>query len=385
MKISAVVCEFSPFHYGHEYLLKETKKESDAVIAIMSGGFTERGEPAITSKYNRAKMALAGGADLVLELPFPFSCAGTEKFAMGGIDIADALGCVNEVVCGTECDDASEITHAAANILSPKFNNELANSKGKLRTGSYGTLYFDTYKRLFGETDIFDGSNNILAIAYAKRLIQNGSKIQLRTVRRTGKSFNGEGTGFESGSSLRKMILSGKDFSEFVPGYSADVLREAVNEGDIYDFENLFSPLSAIFHLTDTSEYIDMSEMNDELYNRIKSAFDTSKTMKEVLESSKTVQYSMSKIRRAIIFAVLGVSGWDLGKVSFTQVLGANETGREILKNIKNKCKIEIVTKPADCKLPQYEKSKKADALLMLSRQKILDANAFVTSSPIMI
>ena len=98
MKITSVICEYNPFHLGHAYQLSEMKKrENAAVIAVMSGSFTQRGTPAILSKYERAKTALLCGADLVLELPFPFSSARADIFGASGVKILSSLGCVDEI------------------------------------------------------------------------------------------------------------------------------------------------------------------------------------------------------------------------------------------------------------------------------------------------
>lgn len=383
MKISAIICEYSPFHYGHEYLIKEAKKNSDAVIAIMSGGFTERGEVAITSKYRRARMAIMGGADLVLELPFPFSCAGNEKFASGGVQIAELLGCVDEIVCGSEVDDENMIMETAKKLLSKEFLKAVDAAKGNNHNKSYADMYFGIYKSIFGDTDIFEGSNNILAIAYAKSLIQLKSNIQLRTIKRIGKDFSGSGIGIESGTSLRAKILNGVSIEGLVPSYVYDEIMDAIKDNDIFDTSNLFLPLAGLFRMTESEDFLDTHEINDELYNRIKNAFATSKSFDEVIEKSKTKQFTASKVRRAIIYSIIGVGGWDVEKVQYTQLLASNEIGRDILKSIKKTKKIDIVTKPADYNSKAYDLAKKADSLLMLTRKEPETSNKYITASPI--
>lgn len=383
MKITAVICELSPFHFGHEYLFGRIKESSDALIAVMSGGFTERGEVGILSKYARARSALAGGADLVLELPFPFSMSGAEKFALGGVDISESLGCVDEIAFGSETGDVSEINRAAARLASTEFKRALSRRVGSSHDEPFGTLYFDAYRDLYGDSALFSGSNDILALSYAKRLYEIGSKIKLRAIRREGQSFSGEGGGFLSATELRKMIIDGKDVSRLVPKYSADEISAAVAEGGIYETGRLFAPLAAIYRITDTSDFAGANEMNDELYNRIKSAFADSCSFSEVIEKAATKRYSPSKIRRAAIFGALGVSGWDVAKVTYTTVLGANKTGCEILKTLKKTAKIDIVTKPADYSSNAYSLAQKADALLMLARRRMGTSGENIRCSPI--
>ncbi|MBR0236378.1 MAG: nucleotidyltransferase family protein [Clostridia bacterium] len=384
MKISAVICEFSPFHLGHEYLLKKVKEESDAVIAIMSGAFTERGEAGIISKYARAHAALCGGADIVLELPFPFSSCGAEKFAFGGVAVADALGCVDEIWCGSECGDTAQITHAAARLTSAEFKNALT-ARGERFDEPFGRAYFETYRALYGDTPVFSGSNDILAVAYARALIERGSKIKLRTTMRRGESFSGEGGGFASATKLREMILSGRDISSLVPDYSAKIIADEISRGGVYDTELLFPALAGIYRVSDTTNFSSAYESNEELYNRIKSAFHDSASFSEVIERAQTKRYSPSKVRRAILFSALGVSGWDVIQPYYTVLLGADGTGCEILKSIEKTAGIDIVTKPADYSSRAYDLMQKAEALLTLCRRRPAPAGEFMKASPVII
>ena len=385
MKISALICEFSPFHFGHEYILHKMREQSDAVIAIMSGGFTERGEAGILSKYARARAAIYGGADLVLELPFPFSSCGAEKFAFGGVSVADALGCVDELWCGSEGGDTAAITQASARLCSAGFKNALASRLSATFGEQYGEAYFDTYRELYGENAPVSGSNDILALAYARTLVERGSKIKFRTVKRQGNAFSGGGNGFMSATELRKMILSGRDVSSLVPDYSAKLIADAVSSGEIYDTERLFLPLAGIFRVGDTAGFSDAYECNKELYNRIKSAFQDSASLSEVIEKSVTKRYSPSRVRRAILFSALGVTGWNVIQMYYTQVLAANKTGCEILKSVKKTAGIDIVTKPADYSSRAYDLAQKADALLMLTRRRAGASGENMKMSPVII
>ena len=107
MKICAVICEFNPFHNGHKYLIEKAKRQSDcdAVLCIMSGNFTQRGEVCIFDKYTRARHAIAGGADCVIQLPAPFAVAPAEIFAKGAIKILSSIPDVTEIAFGCESAD----------------------------------------------------------------------------------------------------------------------------------------------------------------------------------------------------------------------------------------------------------------------------------------
>lgn len=113
MKVFAVISEFNPFHNGHRYLFEQLRLSGAThIVAIMSGSFVQRGEPAVLSKYTRAKCALLGGADLVLELPVVWASSSAQRFALGGASLADALGCVDTLAFGSECGDAAKLCAA---------------------------------------------------------------------------------------------------------------------------------------------------------------------------------------------------------------------------------------------------------------------------------
>ena len=117
MRVSAVICEYNPFHNGHKYQLEYMKGISDAVVCIMSGDFVQRGEAAIFDKFERTQAALANGADLVIMLPVCFSLNTAERFAFGGVSLAESLGVVDTLCFGSECGDISRLTNAAKSLI----------------------------------------------------------------------------------------------------------------------------------------------------------------------------------------------------------------------------------------------------------------------------
>ena len=172
--------------------IAKIKEQGGTVTAVMSGDFCQRGEAAMADKYARAKMALAGGADLVLELPFPYSAAGAEKFAFGGVNVISRLGFAEALSFGSECGDAEKIKATAKNALSAEFSAALSASLRENKEKPYGTVYFETYNALFGGEGVFGGSNNILGVEYCKALLRRGSDIRAMTVLRQGSAHNGE-------------------------------------------------------------------------------------------------------------------------------------------------------------------------------------------------
>lgn len=361
MRVCAVICEYNPFHLGHAYLLSEMKKRG-AVLALMSGSFTQRGEPAVVSKYERARAALIGGADLVLELPFPYAASRAESFAAAGVGLLSQLGCVDELCFGSETGDAAVLAQAVRRTSSEPFLSALAQRLSQGHNISYRRAFAEVYAQMFG-TDIFHGSNDILAVSYLSELKKQGSAIHPVAIHRIGEAYDGSGSGFSSASSVRKM-LGERDFASIrkaVPPEMAEILETASREGRLAAEKRMF-PLFAALVRSGREVFSDIPDMTDELAARLHRSAYRAKSMEELLALAGTKRYSPSRIRRAILYALLHVEKADFSGVSYTTVLAANAAGREILAGIRKTARAEIVTKPADY-IRCTEKTRRAFAL----------------------
>ena len=192
MKTTAVICEYNPFHRGHEYQINAIKNSGSYVVCIMSGGFVQRGGPALYDKYVRAEAAVRMGADLVVELPFPYCSSAAEFFAKGGVALADSLGLIDELCFGSESGDIVQLETAVSNITSPRLAEEMKkaradkNNKDKsfavLRQEAYGALFGDGFPLL---------PNDILGVEYIKALNELKSSIRPVTYKRERVVGNG--------------------------------------------------------------------------------------------------------------------------------------------------------------------------------------------------
>ena len=181
MKTAAVICEYNPFHFGHKYqldVIRHLLGQDTAIIAIMSGDFVQRGEPAIIGKYARAESALLCGCDLILELPLPFSMSGAEFFARAGVYIADSLGIVDLLFFGSECGELTKLQTVAERMTSDEFGQACVEARMTDKGAQTGRLRADIYRRLFGDEPILSGSNDLLALEYLRALNRFGSAIQ---------------------------------------------------------------------------------------------------------------------------------------------------------------------------------------------------------------
>ena len=348
MKLTSVICEYNPFHMGHAYQLSEMKKHG-AVVAIMSGSFTQRGTPAVLSKYERAKTAVLCGADLVLELPFPFSSARAALFGAAGVKILSSLGCVDEICFGSETGTIEPLIEAEARLSSSAFQNALEKTLSENRNISHRSAMTAAYRSLYGADSALTGSNDILSLSYLAALREQKSIIKPTTVKRIGETYNGEGEGFSSATSIREMLKHHdlEAVKRAVPQTCAEILIKSAENGEICDEERLFS-LFALLARTREDLLLEIPDIPSELAFRMIKSAKIAKNTEEFLSLAETKLYSRSRIRRGMLYAAIGVKKEDFDKVLYTTVLAANQTGREILSRIRKTAQIPIITKPAD-------------------------------------
>lgn len=391
MKNYAVICEYNPFHFGHKYQIDEIKAQGGTVTAVMSGDYCQRGEAAVAGKYARAKMALAGGADLVLELPFPYSAAGAEKFAFGGVNIISRLGFVDAISFGSECGDAELIKNTAKNSLSAEFSEALFKNLKLEREKPYGAVYFETYDALFGGGGVFSGSNNILGVAYASEIIKNGLPLEISTVKREGQGYNGGGAGFASATSIRKMISENglSSAEELLPQSTYNILKEEAVRGSLCEAEKFF-PLFASFLRTHSAREIkDFAENDVSLSARLVNAGAEAHDIAELYSLASTKKYSPAHVRRALLFAYFGVTDEMLAsKPAYTVLLAANKKGRELLAIARKSASIPIITKLADYEKygedvkKAFELANKAAAVRALATEKAGSVSDIIKMGP---
>ena len=176
MKTVAIVSEFDPFHNGHRALLEAVRRhfgEDTEIVALMSGNFTQRGTVAIADKFTRAAMAVEGGVNLVLEIPFPYSLSSAEYFARAGVRMASALGVVDAIAFGSECGDIGALATVAKRLSSPEFEATLQEAIRIEAACGYAALHERVYRRLYDDAggDLLKDPNNILAISYLREML----------------------------------------------------------------------------------------------------------------------------------------------------------------------------------------------------------------------
>ncbi len=389
MKITGIICEYDPFHNGHEYLLRQAREGSDAVVCVMSGNATQRGGFAIADKYTRAEMALHGGADLVLELPYPFSSASAEYFASAGVAILSSVGA--EGICfGSECGNTEKLMKAADVALTREFRRS-RDDEGTAE--GYFEALEESYAKVYGES-LSLAPNDILGVEYGKAIMRGKYAIQPMAFERLGDGFLSSSAGtspFASATALRSHIREkGTDgLAAYMPKTAVELLDRAVADKTApVDIKRIESAVLSFFRLTPPEALVDIAELGNGLEYRLCEAALKAGTLDEFFSLAATKKYTDSRIRRAVLFAMTGVMRHDLKTLpQYTTLLAVNAEGREVLSQLRKKENvIPVVTKPADGKSVserQYTLSYLLDCLFTLAMPTPTEAGAFMRKGAI--
>ncbi len=349
MTVAAIAAEYNPFHNGHAYQIAETRAAGATHVAvIMSGNFTQRGTPAAIEKRARVRSALAGGADLIVELPLPYAMATAQRFAFGVANIAEGMGCVDVLSFGSESGYLSILQAAARAVDNPAVcerMNELLSTGmtfARARQAAVSELCGDEIAETLGTP------NDLLAVEYIRQLELINSKITPFAVNRIGvkhdeKKAKGE---IASASFLRALMRSGgaNALTGFMPGDSLKAVKDAVVGGFApFDSDKLETMMLGVLRRMTVSELMRLPDISEGIENRICAAIRQACTMEEVYSFAKSKRYTAARIRRVIMSAFLGLND-DLGRQPppYIRVLGFNARGREILAAMKTTAKLPV-------------------------------------------
>ncbi len=341
MKISGIICEYNPLHNGHLYHLEQVRRSgADAIVAVMSGNFVQRGDAAILDKFIRAKLAIQGGVDLVIELPVPYALAPAENFALGGMALLSALGNVDEISFGSECGDIDMLmqTAQACRISKTEYADVMEDF---LRSGySYPEVLSQMVGQIAGSeaAAVLSQPNNTLAIAYLNALEILGSKIRPVTIRRRGASHNSTqpaADGTASATYIRQYFSEGGDCRRMMPGFAWKALHEAEESGHTGSMQNLERLILYKLRTTDPDQMQDIAEIGQGLEHRLYHAKRAS-SLEELLSAIQTKRYPMARLRRILLHILLDIHHGDMqGTPPYGRVLAFNEVGREVLRESK--------------------------------------------------
>lgn len=358
LDVCGIVAEHDPLHNGHVYHISKTRSlgKFDAIICVISSHFTQRGEPAMIGKLSRARMALDAGADLVLELPVIFSCANAGVFADAGVDIIAATGVARAISFGMETPGgvASAVAREAA--------HESERYRELLRAGlSRGMSFVSARAQALdaivpGAAEVLRGPNNTLGISYMKRIYERGLPIDVITIERSGAPHGGEADGERGASAgaIRAMARGGRarDALRHMPPTSADAMMRDIKEGHaVIDMDLYWRALRIVMLRSANEELEKTAGMGEGFESRMARAAKDASSYDDFIDACSCRRYTRGRVARYAAHLLLGIDR-RMSEIAQSRgpehirVLGANEVGRDVLREMKERATLPICTRP---------------------------------------
>ena len=346
MTAVGIVAEYNPFHLGHAWHIAETRRLLGAdrpAVCVMSGHWVQGADCAVADKWTRAALALAGGADLVLELPTPWAMASAEAFARGAVSILAATGVVDTLSFGSEQGSADELRQAAEALDAPGYPARL---RGALDQG----LSFPAARQQAAGCPCLSAPNNNLGVEYLRALRHLNSSMAVVTVPRRGAEHNGSKTvdGFASATQIRRLLRAGR-YGEAAPLVPAGTPERL---GEISSLSHVERAVLARLRTMDASDWAALPDSGaaEGLPDRLVRAARQARSLEEFHSLAKTKRYTHARLRRLALSAFLGLTTDRPALPPYVRVLGLNGRGQGLLREMKAACALPILTKPAQAR-----------------------------------
>lgn len=372
MTTVGIIAEYNPLHNGHVHHFNEARKLSgaDSVIVVMSGPFTQRGEPATVSKQARTEMALHMGADLVIELPVAYAVQPAEWFAFGAVALLEATGVVDSLCFGSEAGTLGNLLPMAEFLaeessgLQDEIHSRMA--LGASFPAAYSAAAAAAWQSsqpqgeaTFGAEELLRQPNNSLGLHYLIALRRLGSVMQPLTVPRTGAGFHDPlqpGSSIASATAIRRLLQEKSSPAAYMPDYSVSILeREHTAGKGPVELEDFRVPLRHILSTRTAEELSALQDMNEGLENRLLRSMPKLEyfTITGLLQALKSKRYTHTRLQRLLLHVLLNHSKHQLSPASlakgpgYIRVLGFRENGRTLLKRMKQSAALPVVISPS--------------------------------------
>lgn len=367
MKVTGIIAEYDPFHNGHSYHIKKAREMTgaDAIVVVMSGHFTQRGMPAFFRRDARVRMAVDGGADLVIELPYIYACNSSHEFARGAAGILNGIGCVDALVFGAETDDMDTLGKAARAAAGTD-DRSSAYIKEEMKNGvSYPEALTRSVEKIYGAQTaaVLREPNNLLGIEYMKALRELGSGIKPFIV---GRRSAAHGESLEmlherkqeqriaSGTAVRKAVYAGgaRAAEMLVPDTSFSIIS-GYERSSGFSFteyhdkikKNMFELLKYKIITSDESELAEVYGVAEGLENRLKSCISGAEDIDGLIDSVKSKRYTRARISRTLMHLLINLRTTDFEPLRETycaRVLGFSPTGGKLLRLMSESSAIPV-------------------------------------------
>lgn len=365
MKATGIVVEYNPFHNGHLHHLQQTriKTNSDIVIAVMSGNFLQRGEPALVDKWTRSKMAIAGGVDLVIELPYAFATAQASDFAKGAIFLLDALKC-HSFCFGSE-EGSLEAFQQTYNLLLTKKDDYNTSIASNMKKGmSYPKALNEAYSEVSKDTTIrlvdLSKPNNILGYHYIQAANMLNSQIRPETIQRIVANYHDDASNSEtiaSATGIRKLLFEGHKLSEvntYMPSTSLESLKEWESTNFSFGSWELFYPTLRLLILRSSKEKLSqIAEITEGMENAIWKAAMTHSNFESFMQQIKSKRFTWTRIQRMLTHIYTDFTWSQLRDIHFPtyiRPLAMSKNGQAYLQSIKKDLQLPLISRVAASK-----------------------------------
>ncbi len=355
MKAVGIVAEYNPFHNGHAYHIKMAKEQTgtDTAVCVMSGNFVQRGSPAIAGKWMRTRMALAGGADLVLELPCYFAMNTAEIFAYGGVATLDALGCVDYLCFGAESGDLSVLSKTAQLLKNEPQELSIAIQQRLDAGEGYPCARASALEQICAIPQaVTQQPNNILGIEYLRSLDRLGSAMKPFAVQRYKTNYHditpcGD---IASAAAIRQMMRQGDDICRYLPDKTAQIWDGAQKDGVAPVWaEALGSAVLVCLRSLGAGGLAKINDVAEGLEYRIYDAAMQASSISGAIDAAVSKRYTRARIARIVWSAFLGIQKPPLPVApAYIRVLGMNSKGKALLAQAKTTATLPVIVKPAD-------------------------------------
>ncbi|QCS52156.1 nucleotidyltransferase [Priestia flexa] len=364
MQAVGIIVEYNPFHNGHHYHLQSAKEETnaDCVIAVMSGHFLQRGEPAVVSKWARTKMALKAGADLVIELPYAFSTQQADTFANGAVAILEHLK-ASYVCFGSEHGNTQSFLKFSR-LLKEHEHAIDEHVQSYLKVGnSYPKALSLAMKNITNEQIglNIEQPNNILGVSYVKAIEKQHASIKPHTITRIQSHYHDKmlsETEITSATSIRHAlfqdIIDVKDLSRYMPNPVIQGLKDYQTQiGFLHNWE-LYFPFLKYQLMTHSPESLQaIYEIEEGIEYRLLNAIKEALSFEDFLSKVKTKRYTRTRLQRMCVHILTNTKKNELSKspsTAYIRLLGISQIGRLYMKQIKKDVSVPIVSTVSQCK-----------------------------------
>ncbi|MDR1571979.1 MAG: nucleotidyltransferase family protein [Clostridiales Family XIII bacterium] len=339
-----VIAEYNPFHNGHLYHLETARAlaRAETAVAVMSGDFVQRGEPALFDKWERAEAAVRNGLDLVVELPFLYACNSAERFAKGAVRLLSAMGCVSHVAFGSEAGEIGPLD-SLARLLADEPESFRARLRAASRSGlSFPRARHEAVRAALGDeaADLLKSPNNILAVEYLKqlRLVGGAARIRPLTFKRRGAGYFGASPcdNTAGSSALRGLLLSGR--ADEAARYMPEAALPRARHGPM-GIDGFFPLIACAARVRGADELAETLSASEGLENRLKRALDGASDMASLIAGVKSKRYTETRVKRFLIHVLMNVRKADFSRIdeagaSYFRVLAMNGRGRRLLRRM---------------------------------------------------